>query len=331
MRFSPEIRGHFTATLTLALPLIGAVIALAAAGGFAPAWHQVTGAAGGYNEANRIAFGATTGGYGPLVQDADGIALAFRCLLVAVLALPAWSAITMLPTPVLLVRRSPEDRVRMVLLSLSGVALVASAYPRWDLTHLGYVSAIPFALLAMGLRSVLPARAFRAVCAAGLVLALVPLAAFLEKGGRRDVETAIGKLSATPQDAALLEELARHVGLRATGWIYPYQPALGFYLGLENPTPYSFLQPGMARPEDERLAAEALERTQPPLLIRVEAPAHAYLRIWPAANLEAIQLPQLDAFVNSRYRSVAVLPHPAGPFRILALSPPATTVRGPAR
>lgn len=268
-----------------------------------------------YSSANRIAYGAVFGGPAALFGGAHGAQLAVRILLLASFLLPALLPPLVLAAwlPALRHPRRPE-----VYLLLSGGALVASAFPRWDLLHLLYVSPVFLVLAAWWMERV----RFRLARVAVLFLLLVPAAAmcwhnFMGDGTEFALATPIGRVRVSRDEAAAMQMCLANIRPGDALFVFPYEPFFYFLTGGRNPTRYLWLQPGMMGAEDEHAALSELSARPPRwILYRDVAPAD-YLRIWPGSDPVRLRMNSLEEWIRTGYRPYASAPSPDGVRQLL--------------
>jgi hypothetical protein len=268
-----------------------------------------------YSGANRIAYGAVFGGTAGLLGGAHGGQLPVRILLLMPFLLPA-----LLPPLAVLawlpVLRTPR-RTEAYLL-FCGLALALSAYPRWDLLHLLYISPLFLALAAVRMERA----PFPLARLAVLLLLLIPAAAMcshslIGEGGELEMATPAGRLHVARADAPAIRMCLTHIHPADTLFVFPYEPFFYFLTGGQNPTRYLWLQPGMMSGEDERAALSELAAAPPQwILYRDIAPAD-YLRIWPGSDPARLRMTSIEEWIASNYRPLASAAAPDGVRRLL--------------
>ena len=98
-------------------------------------------------------------------------------------------------------------------------------------------------------------------------------------------------------------------------------PLVYFLTGGENPTRYSFLQPGMMTLVDEETALASLLARPPQWVFYSDTPAEAYLRLWPSSDPARLRMHSIENFIHSRYGLVERLSLSTGEFIIFKLLP----------
>ncbi len=87
-----------------------------------------------------------------------------------------------------------------------------------------------------------------------------------------------------------------------TLFVFPYRPLLYFVTGAQNPTRYSFLQPGMFSDKEESEALSELQAHPPRLVIYAYISPERYMRIWPASDPRRLRMPGIEDFLRDNYR-----------------------------
>jgi hypothetical protein len=275
-----------------------------------------------YSGPNRTVYGYVIGGYGDLFQRAGPIESALLSLMLLLVTLPATMPLICAAGWPLRLRAHPERRI--VFLLISSAAILVSTWPRPDMTHLMYISALPYVLTTVLLARTL-GRHGQAV-----VAALVLVSAACETGfsvyyriKEPTLATRVGVLHGKPEHLAVLRTIQAQVSSNQTLFVFPYWPVFYFTTGARNPTRFSYLQPGMFPKQDEDEVLRALSAHPPHAVIyRPVAPA-SYLRIWPSSNPARLQMTEIEEFLHNRYRVAAR----EGKFQILRpapLTPPLT-------
>ncbi len=260
-------------------------------------------AATNYSQANRSGYGAVFGGLAGLFAGVVGGQLPARILLLTPFLLPALlpplMAIAWLPA--LRNPRRPE-----VYLLLCGGALVGSAYPRWDLLHLLYVSPLFLVLAAVWLE-----RARWGMGRAAIFLLLfIPAGAMCARSLMGDdraisLDTAAGRVRVSRDAASPLRMCLANVRAGSSLFVFPYEPVFYFLTGGENPTRYAWLQPGMMSAGDERTALEELTANPPEWVLYRDVAAADYLRIWPGSDPARLRMASIEGWIRANYRRQA--------------------------
>ena len=185
----------------------------------APLAQQIFWLSRNYAANNAMPYGAIIGGYGALFEGAGALELLVRSCVVFCVALPA-----ILPVAALVAggifwvrRKSPSvEPLQSVIpyLLLCVVALVASTYPRSDIAHLAWVSALPYAVTGILVYRLLPARP-RAWLTISMAVWAAVFALQAQLPGRFvPLHTPAGEVRASAAEAPLVAEsaLARSAG-----------------------------------------------------------------------------------------------------------------------
>ncbi len=266
-----------------------------------------------YGAVNHMYYGSRVGGYAWLFQHASGTELFTVVLLVLTLSLPAF-----LP-PLGLACFWPDRGDRQFrLLAAGGFAFVASTYPRMDVPHLVYAVPVFYVLLARG-ASRLKMQGFAKW---GAVAISILAAIFLYYGiSLRSSEvvlhTRVGTIRASGDDVGLIQQIGQQVAPHDSFFSFPYSP-MGYFLTLgENPTRYSYLQPGMMDDADESAALEELKAHPPHRVFYEDLSAREILVIWPATDPARLKLHKIEDYLATHYRVHAAIPYHGGAFAIL--------------
>jgi hypothetical protein len=249
-----------------------------------------------YTIANHTSYGWIIGGYGPLFHALSPGQAIVTGLLLVFITLPATLPIL---SAIWLWKRPP---MKIVVLLAAGVALLLSNYPRWDLIHLKYVSAIFYALTAALIWNF----RYREVVA---IAALVAAAAGLGLTAHQRLSepsrtTMLGTAHGSVPDLGTMAMLQQQVRPADTLFVFPYRPIVYFLTLARNPTRYSFLQPGMFPESDATRALEELRSEPPRWMVYMDVPDSEYLRIWPGSDPARMRMTGIESFIRERYRRV---------------------------
>ncbi|MBS1857649.1 MAG: hypothetical protein JST11_19930 [Acidobacteria bacterium] len=287
---------------------------LASQGGLGPMFDSLWWNASHYSGANLVPYGFLMGGPAALFGGAHGIEwvarilFAFAFLLPAILPLAAGLAWL----PALRDPRRPE-----AFLLLCGIALVASNYPRCDLTHLVYVCPVFLVLGAAWLQRHVSGLA----CVVAFLVPFLPALAMsrqnLAGAEQTVVATSVGSIRISQEDAPSLGLAVRHVRAGDSLFVFPYEPIFYFVTQGRNPTGYPWLQPGMMSDQDERAALAELSADPPKWILYRALPAEAYLRVWPGADPARLRMPLIEEFIRGRYVDYAAASSGDGERRLL--------------
>jgi 4-amino-4-deoxy-L-arabinose transferase-like glycosyltransferase len=286
--------------------VLGASIAGVAAaaalwlGGILPAFlQQLQWLSKNYSSVNVMHYGAIIGGYAALFEGASAWELPVRFCVVFCLALPAILPIVALVGGVVWLR------LQIPYLLLCMLALVASTYPRSDIAHLAYVSALPYALAGILLYRLAPARP-RAwlTISIGVWAAVFALQGQLH-GKFQSLTTPVGNVRASADEAPAVAELLARVQPHQSLFVYPYKPLFYFLTQAENPTRYSYLAPGMMSNDDARIVLSELEASPPEWVLYLDLNQAEFERVFPSGKGLSSHFPQLENWIKANYRPVA--------------------------
>jgi len=277
----------------VAVMLVAGVIWIASAGALRAMVDSLLWNASNYSGANRVWYGSVTGGYSNLLHGGSFVNTASALGILVFLTLPATlpfvSAIWLWKRP----------SMTVVTLLATGFALILSAYPRWDLNHLTWISA-PFYALAAAL---IAGTAFKKAVA--VIVLIVSSSCFMiaiqERFRETTRVTSVGRVHGTQANLDVLAMIQSRVKPADTLFVFPYRPLLYFITGAHNPTRYSFLQPGMFSDKDESEALSELHAHPPRWVFYTHVPPEAYLRIWPGSDPRRLQMASIEDFLRENY------------------------------
>jgi hypothetical protein len=294
-------------------------------GALAPMFRDLLWTSRHYPVANRVPYGygaIAPGGLHALFAGAKGTALIARATgLIAVLLPPV------LPLLVYatwmgrrLLHKEMEQREKLAaLLMLASFGFIISTYPRWSADQLLFIAPVFYVLAAYLVSRMLAGRTARTVAAVCVIALAVSALSYsiLQVESEPSIETRVGNLRADSADQSLIKLTSGRINPGDTLFVYPYLPIVYFLTGGQNPTSYSFMQPGMMQSRDyEHVLAEL--RARPPRYVFYFAlPLATYHGIWPAADPGALNLTPVDHFILSNYHPVGVLDTPPTQFFLL--------------
>ncbi|MEP7353088.1 MAG: hypothetical protein ABI824_07635 [Acidobacteriota bacterium] len=297
---------------------------LAAQGALEPMLRQMLWTGSNYSGANFLFYGSRLGGYGQFFAEAHGAAILGFAVLALGFTLPA-----LLP-PVAIswlwsTRQQTADSrsFSMQLLLVGGIALVVATYPRMDARHLTYAAPAFYALCAI-LLAELPRRTLRSLVTGGIsalaiLFGLYGIAA--NYAGQTTVTTAVGNLRASSEDAAFVQAVTQAIPKGTRSFVFPYFPIAYFVTLSQNPTRFSYLQPGMMNAEDESAALTALRNSPPERVLYYDLPDKEILRIWPSSDPARLHLSTIESYLAANYQTIGRLSNNLGNFRILSRNP----------
>lgn len=280
-----------------------------------PMFHDLLWTSRHYPAANAVPYGygaIAPGGLRTLFAGAEGSALVARAtgflsVLIPVVLPPAVYACWMARR---LRRKQMDQREKLAaLLMLASFGFVISTYPRWSADQLLFIAPIFYALAGYLLSLILKRRPLRIACA-GLALALTIASlsySVLHILSEPEIETHAGRLRADASDQSIIQLASARVQPGDSLFVYPYLPMVYFLTGGRNPTPYSFLQPGMMQAPDYQGTLSALRARPPQWVFYFGFSLATYHSIWPAADPRALNLTPVDHFILSNYQPVGFL------------------------
>jgi 4-amino-4-deoxy-L-arabinose transferase-like glycosyltransferase len=276
----------------------------------APLVQQIFWLSRNYAANNAMPYGAIIGGYGALFEGAGALELLVRAWVVFCLALPAILPVAALVGGGIFWARRKSDgrplRSEIAYLLICIVALVASTYPRSDIAHLAWVSALPYAVAGILAYHLLPARP-RAWLTISMAVWAIVFALQGELPGRlAPLRTPVGEVRASAAEAPVVTELLSRVQPGQSLFVYPYKPLFYFLTQTSNPTRYSYLEAGMMTSEDARLALSELEARPPKWVLYMDLDRSEFARVFPAGKRLNPHYPQLESWIQANYRSVGV-------------------------
>ncbi len=196
-----------------------------------------------------------------------------------------------------------RDRLLAGVAAASVAALVA-CFPRAGAAQLLFASAFFFALFSCSLAVILPRRS-QGWCAGVVLLAAVALGGTGRPAtALKRIETPAGGLAVSRLHFVTLNELLVTIRPHDRIFVYPYLPALYFVLGADNPTRYSWLQPGMMGQAEERGAIADLILKPPRWVVWHELTPAYILKNWPSGDRSRLRFPEMEAFLLANYHEV---------------------------
>jgi hypothetical protein len=309
LKVLPYLAGSATVSIACAT-------ALAIQGGLLPMARQLLWNGSNYMGANFLPYGSLFGrGYTQFFSGATVYELPIRALVMFGFIVP----ILLPPLAVLCFlkwRRSPF----LQLLFLGGAALAASTYPRMDLPHLTYVAPLFYALLAILAASIPWPKLRVGVFALGtLLLTVFAWSAIAQHSRETVLETGVGAIRVAREDLAFVRDLEREIPQGSSLFVFPYLPIASFLTLSQNPTRYSYLQPGMMTAGDEATALAELRQNPPARILYFNLSERELLEIWPASDASHLRFRGLEKYLASNYHKVSSLPTAKRTFDILEL------------
>jgi len=262
-----------------------------------------------YSGVNVVRYGAVNGGFAELLHGATRTESFIRDLAAFWILIPAavpliavaWAAWSILQ------RWSDARRVSMlVLLAACVIALLASTAPRPDVTHLGYVMAVPFVLTFAAIASM------RKRVPQGLILAIFTLAAVISVPAwaaavtERPLSTPVGRVRVSGAQRQAVTALLTAVRPGDSIFVHPYLPLLYFLTQAHNPTRYSYLAPGMMTEKEAADALDALQNHPPDWVLFLRVEPESYLRVFPSADPQRVRYPGIEQWIAAHYQPTDV-------------------------
>ncbi|HEX3743449.1 MAG TPA: hypothetical protein VHW09_05955 [Bryobacteraceae bacterium] len=192
----------------------------------------------------------------------------------------------------------------------AAAAMTLAAWPRWGAETLFHTMAFSWFLCALLLyRLTTPHQRFWC----GGVILVIAGASLLPKLAAPlsypTWETRVGTLDDPNNEGEILDRLERRVNPGDSLFSFPYLPSAYYYLDARNPSRYTFMQPGMMAPEDERQAIDELRADPPRWVIYERFPAEAVFRIWPGTDPARIPMAAMNQYLADHYREVDTVFH----------------------
>jgi hypothetical protein len=272
-----------------------------------------------YSQANRVPYGSLVGGYAQFFKSASGGERVVRGLIVSAFALPAiLPPLTLLST--WMQRNLSENRWDRTVVVACGVAMIAAAYPRPDILRLAYAAPFFCATLAPQVAGWKSVAARLAVCLSAVLLASPFLIyTVVAHAGEQAFMARAGEIHVTAEDATLIQKLEQNIPKGSSFFAYPYLPIAYFLTMADNPTRYSYLQPGMMTDDDEGTAIAELERRPAARVLYMNLSEETILRVWPNTDHSRLKLPRMEAFLAEHYREVSRFIYRGNLYKILEM------------
>lgn len=272
---------------------------LLSTGSFLPMLDHVVWTGRQYSAANRIRYGHIVGGYSALLADASWGELPVRVFFVFLVAMAAVMPVAGL-IGVLAARKL--WRTPLLLVVLAAAMAVAANAPRLDVTHLTYAAPLSYVVGGCAAAALIP-RGFGPAVAMifGLGAATMAWNSAYQQTRMQPAITRGGTVTMKAEELALVRELEKEVQPGKPFFAFPYLPAAYFVTNSENPTRFSFLQPGMMSRADEASALESLKKKTPDKVLVLDWPEAAWLRLFPSSDLSLIPMVRLRGWLAENY------------------------------
>ncbi|MES1258507.1 MAG: hypothetical protein ABUS51_08750, partial [Acidobacteriota bacterium] len=298
----------------IALPSAAAAVVLLYSGAFGSMVRSLVWDTSNYATANRLAYGALTGSFQSFWHAGSGLA---RNSVPRFLAAVVHFADSILPALlpflaalgclVFLRPRSPlapGKKSFLWLLAAGALASLVACYPRFGAAQLLFGSAFFWALCSVSAGCLLPKCGQVVLAAAVFLVAGGAVFAGWPDDDLKRIETPAGDLKVSKRHHILLNDLLSTIRPGESLFVYPYLPALYFVLGGDNPTRYSWLQPGMMGPREVQGALAELETNPPRWIIRHDFTEDFILKNWPSSDRTRMQFPEMERFLGGYYHVV---------------------------
>jgi hypothetical protein len=193
----------------------------------------------------------------------------------------------------------------LALLTILAGATVLTAYPRWEVSQLIYVTPLCYAILAVWTSDRLTLKSRLLLHGCALAASFFCLAYTALKVDEFTIfQTRAGTLRHLESEAAAVEKLEKRIPPGESLFIFPYFPIMGYLLDVRNPVSYEYLQPGMMSANDEAAVLKQLEAAPPRFVLRQWLPEDQILRAWPNSDRSHLKFPSIEDFINRRYSVV---------------------------
>lgn len=318
-------RELFPYALGIALVSSAAAAVLFFQGALGPMFRDLLWTAAHYPAANRVPYGYGAigpGGLRTVFAGAQGAAYFARATgLMAVLLPPVLPlAVYVLWVVRHLRHREMDQREKLAtLLVIASCGFIIATYPRWSADQLLFIAPIFYVLAAYLLDRFLKGIVVRTAAGAFLVAIAIGALSYsvLRITSEQVVETRIGPVRAGPAERSIIDLANSKIRPGDSLFVYPYLPIVYFLTGAQNPTRYSYLQPGMMEAPAYSEALKELRARPPQWIFYFAIPLATYHGIWPAANPAALDLTPVDHYIISNYHPVGILRNPPTEFFLL--------------
>jgi hypothetical protein len=238
--------------------------------------------------------------YGYLVEHPPQIARMIELLTPALLPAIGYIGVAAL----LYLRRKDSQQTNdvLVLLVVFSAGVLLAGLPRLGAHQLVFLSPVFWVLTGYVLFTAFGQRRRWLTAALALLTCLLLISSFkFDRQFRETVETAAGQMRCTPEDAKLVTALGGRISPGDTLFVFPYLPIVYFLSGGENPSRFSFLQPGMMTDRDEAGVEAELRAHPPQWMLSCRFPARFWMAVWPHTNPARLGFPKLESFMKANY------------------------------
>jgi 4-amino-4-deoxy-L-arabinose transferase-like glycosyltransferase len=295
----------------IALVCVVAVAALALQGTLGAFIDQLRWLQKNYSSVNVMPYGSVIGGWKRLLTSAPGESsgpaeIILRGIFILCLALPAILpplAVGSWGWAMWRKKIAAQHFDSLLLLILAMVALIAAAFPRMDIMHLGLVAALPYVLAAAGLATILTLRPGAILAFSVLPLAvLFSLNSLLGWFQSKPVATPAGTVRADANVAPELQKLVSTVRPGQGLFVYPYLPIATFVTQTTAASRFCYLNPGMMTHEDELKVLSDLQAQPPEWMLFLSVSREEFLRVFPGATHRSERYETLERWLADHYQ-----------------------------
>ncbi len=304
----------------LALPTTAALGTLLYTGAFTSFLHSLLWDTSHYASANRLTYGALSGTFRSfLAQGSAPVALVHYLDSILPNILPPLAAIAAV-IPVLSKPAFAPRRFE-ALLSITAFAALAACYPRLGAAQLLFAAGFLWVVCASALYDLLTPRLRTLSAIAALLLAAGATAVAWPRETLKGIDTPVGTLQVSRRHFVTLNDILSATRPGDTAFVYPYLPALYFAAGLQNPTRYAWLQPGMMAPADVQSAITSLKINPPRWIIWHDFTEAYILKNWPASDRARLRFPEMESYLQTNYHVVTPDGVPTIGFKLMERNP----------
>ena len=308
-------RSLWAYSLGAAVPSIAATSWLAYQGALLPMAQHLLWTAGHYSAVNRVSYGSLLIDPASYFEGAQGLDLAGRLARLTQSLIPSiLPVVAYLCLPVLFWRRRAivqQNRSPLTLLFLFSAGMLLASLPRLGAHQLFFIMPVFIILSSYALYVMVPEEWQKDVAAALIIVACLFLASSVHHDrATQKIATRAGELRCTPADALVLSALVSRIHPHDGLFVFPYIPVIYFITGGQNPTRYSFLQPGLMTDDVGSAALAELQSHPPRWIFWWQAPTSFWILTWPNIDPTRLPFPSIESFIESNYRDALRL----GPF-----------------
>ncbi|MEO5923089.1 MAG: hypothetical protein ABIR70_04610 [Bryobacteraceae bacterium] len=156
---------------------------------------------------------------------------------------------------------------------------------------------------------------------ASLLTAIFTLYPITRYFSETPLESNVGTIRAAGSDIALLRGLRSNIPRGSDLFVFPYLPIAYFLTLSQNPTRYSYLQPGMMSDADESAVLTELRAAPPTRVLYYNIPEEQILRIWPHSDPTRLRMRRIEAYLAEHYKTSNEISYQGGSFRVMERRP----------